>query len=109
MLRTGIILLAFLIPAAEIFAGEVVLCRRNKLKNKTSCVAKYNSEKPRRNNQVIIRNENGSWVATGTVKQVKDSHFICSFTVLIPIKRGDKAKVIPFKQESIISYDSAFE
>ena len=110
MLKVIFMSIIFLVPMAEIMASEVVLCHKNKLKNKTSCVVKYNGEQDiKKDMQVVIQNSRGSWVATGAVNLAKAYHFVCTFEGVVPIKKGDIAKVIPFEQESVISYDSAFE
>lgn len=110
MLKVIFMLLIWFFPVANVMAAEVVLCRSLKLINRTNCVVKHNSTKAiKKNNQVVIHNEKGSWVATGKVKLVTKLHFVTTFPGKFPIKKGDKARVVPFDEESIINYEAAFE
>ena len=102
-------LVFIMLEPTMLFAAEVVICSRSVAGKKMKCVLRTDFEKKiEKNEQVIIYNKRGSWVATGTVVKIKGSHFIAAFDGSDPIGRGYDAEIVPSGFEGTLSYESSF-
>lgn len=102
-MRKALWLFLFLLSALKTFkhisAAEVVLCQKSEIRRKTTCILRYDPDTPvSKKNQVVIVNDSGTWVGSGYVQMIQTPYFLGHFSEDHPIKKGYKARVIPFSQ-----------
>lgn len=110
LIRYALCVLFFLNSDLLFASGEVVKCtRKAKISPKMTCLIKYNEEMKVKNpRQVIIRDDNGYWIATGRVVKTSKNGLVGVFSSRSAIKKGYFAKFKSRDLSSVIDYGSAF-
>ena len=108
-----ILTLLFFMNSDLLMAGEIENCDRSSKTLSMKCTIildqgfdtiEYADAK-----QVIVRDVNGYWVASGKIEKFEDNKVIAIFDSTDSIKIGYKASVQAADEEAVISYDTTFE
>ena len=109
-LQLAVIMTLFMGSSHVALGAEVVVCRKAKKNRAVRCIFKIESETNlRKKDQVIVYSKQKYWVATGRIIMTKKDHFIAAFEPNSQIERGYNAKVRPFGEENVLSYDEVFD
>lgn len=110
MFRHVICLLFFFSSDLVLASGEVIKCSRSpKTTHKMKCLVAYKEEmKLNKPSQVIVKDHNGYWVATGKITRTLKNGVIGIFSSSDPIMTGYEATFKTKELQNVIEYNSAF-